>query len=136
MITDLAVMLMTAAVVTILFKRLRLPVILGYILAGFLISPYFPLFFNVENQPSIETWSEIGVVIILFHIGLEFNFHKLAEIGSTALVSAAVKMAGVMAVGYLFGQLVWALLIVYDEMQRKRRETMWHYKKRKESAGL
>ena len=106
MITDLAVMLMTAAVVTILFKRLRLPVILGYILAGFLISPYFPLFFNVENQPSIETWSEIGVVIILFHIGLEFNFHKLAEIGSTALVSAAVKMAGVMAVGYLFGQLI------------------------------
>ena len=106
LIIDLALMLMTAAVVTIVFKKLRIPTILGYILAGFLISPNFPLFFGIESTESIETWSEIGVVIILFHIGLEFDFHKLTEIGSTAVVSAAVKMSGVMLVGYGFGQLL------------------------------
>lgn len=103
LIIDLAMMLMTAAVVTIIFRKLRIPSILGYILAGFLIGPHFQYFLEVESAPSIETWSEIGVVIILFHIGLEFDFNKLSEIGSTAIVSAAVKMGGVMAVGYGFG---------------------------------
>ena len=103
LIIDLAIMLTTAAVVTIVFKKLRLPTILGYIVAGFLIGPHFPLFMNIESASSVETWSEIGVVIILFHIGLEFDFHKLSEIGSTAIVSAAVKMGGVMLVGYGFG---------------------------------
>ncbi len=103
LIVDLAIMLTTAAVVTIVFKKLRIPTILGYIVAGFLIGPNFPLFMNIESAASVETWSEIGVVIILFHIGLEFDFHKLSEIGSTAIVSAAVKMGGVMLVGYGFG---------------------------------
>ncbi len=103
LIIDLAIMLTTAAVVTIVFRKLRLPTILGYIVAGFLIGPHFPLFMNIESTASVETWSEIGVVIILFHIGLEFDFHKLSEIGSTAIVSAAVKMGGVMLVGYAFG---------------------------------
>ena len=103
LIIDLAIMLTTAAVVTIVFKRLRIPAILGYIVAGFIIGPHFPLFMNIESAASVETWSEIGVVIILFHIGLEFDFHKLSEIGSTAIVSAAVKMGGVMLVGYGFG---------------------------------
>ena len=96
-------MLTTAAVVTIVFRKLRIPTILGYIVAGFLIGPHFPLFMNIESAASVETWSEIGVIIILFHIGLEFDFHKLSEIGSTAIVSAAVKMGGVMLVGYGFG---------------------------------
>lgn len=103
MIIDLAIMLSTAAVVTIIFKKLKLPTILGYILAGFLIGPHFPLFLDIESTHSVETWSEIGVVVILFHIGLEFDFHKIANIGSTAIVSALVKIAGVMAVGYAFG---------------------------------
>ncbi|MBQ9272952.1 MAG: cation:proton antiporter [Mogibacterium sp.] len=103
LIADLAIMLTTAAVVTIVFKKLRLPTILGYIVAGFIIGPHFPLFMNIESTTSVETWSEIGVVIILFHIGLEFDFHKLTEIGSTAIVSASVKMGGVMLVGYAFG---------------------------------
>ena len=103
LITDLAIMLSTAAVVTIVFKKLRIPTILGYILAGFLIGPNFPMFLDIGSKASIETWSEIGVVIILFHIGLEFDFHKIADIGSTAIVSALVKMAGVLFVGYGFG---------------------------------
>ncbi|MBP3897616.1 MAG: cation:proton antiporter, partial [Mogibacterium sp.] len=103
LIIDLAIMLSTAAVVTIVFRKLRIPTILGYILAGFLIGPNFPLFLDIGSKASIETWSEIGVVIILFHIGLEFDFHKIADIGSTAIVSALVKMAGVLFVGYGFG---------------------------------
>ena len=103
LIIDLAIMLTTAAVVTMLFKRLRIPTILGYILAGFLIGPNFPMFLDIGSEASIETWSEIGVVIILFHIGLEFDFNKIADIGSTAIVSALVKMSGVLFVGYGFG---------------------------------
>jgi len=103
LIIDLAIMLTTAAVVTIVFKKLRIPTILGYIVAGFIIGPHFPMFMDIESTASVEIWSEIGVVIILFHIGLEFDFHKLSEIGSTAFVSAAVKMGGVMLVGYGFG---------------------------------
>ena len=106
LIIDLAIMLTTAAVVTILFRRLSIPTILGYILAGFLIGPHFPLFLGIGSAESIETWSEIGVVIILFHIGLEFDFHKIADIGSTAIVSALVKMSGVLFVGYGFGLLL------------------------------
>ena len=106
MIIDLAIMLSTAAVVTIVFKKLNIPTILGYILAGFLIGPHFPMFLEIESTASVETWSEIGVVIILFHIGLEFDFHKIANIGSTAIVSAMVKIVGVMAVGYGVGSVM------------------------------
>ena len=99
-------MMLTAGVVSVLFKKLRLPLILGYIVAGFLISPYFPLFFDVESRSAIETLSEVGVIIILFHIGLEFNLHKLFSIGSTAIVTAFIKMSGVMVAGYGFGMLI------------------------------
>lgn len=106
LIVDLAIMLSVAACVAIVFKRLRLPTILGYIVAGFLISPNFRFFLDVESEGSIEILSEIGVIIILFHIGLEFDFHKIADIGSTALVSALVKMSGVLFIGYSFGLLL------------------------------
>ena len=106
LIIDLAIMLSTAAVVAIIFKKFKIPTILGYILAGFLTGPYFPYFLEVESISSVEIWKEIGVVIILFHIGLEFNFQKLVRIGSTAFVSALVKMSGVMLVGYGFGMLI------------------------------
>lgn len=106
LIIDLAIMLSTAAVVTIVFKKLKIPTILGYILAGFLIGPHFPMFLEIESVASIETWSEIGVIIILFHIGLEFDFHKIANMGSTAIVTAWIKISGVMAVGYGFGMLI------------------------------
>lgn len=103
LIIDLAIMLMTAGGINIVFKRFHLPIILGYIMAGFLISPYFPLFLNVESTESIETWSEIGVTFLMFYIGLEFDLHKLARIGKTALISASVVMGGVIVVGYGLG---------------------------------
>lgn len=106
MITDLAVMLLTAGVVTILFKKINQPLILGYILAGFLISPYFPMFFNVEDIASIDLWSEIGVIILMFYIGLEFNLLKLAQMGGTAIISALVKILGVILTGILVGHLL------------------------------
>ena len=106
LIKDLAIMLITAGIVSIIFKKINLPAILGYIMAGFLMSPYFPLFMNVQDQEAIETLSELGVIVMLFHIGLEFDFHKLMNMGSTAIVTAVVKMGGVMAVGYLFGSLI------------------------------
>jgi len=96
-------MLLTAGLINILFKKIKLPVILGYILAGFLISPYFPLFLHVQETDSISTWSDIGVIILLFCIGLEFDLHKLVRLGSSAVITAAVKLSGVIAVGFVLG---------------------------------
>lgn len=106
MITDLAVMLLTAGVITIIFKKIKQPLIIGYILAGFLISPYFPLFFNAKDIDAIDLWSEIGVIILMFHIGLEFNLHKLAKLGGTAIISALIKMSGVLLIGFILGTLL------------------------------
>lgn len=106
MITDLAVMLLTAGFITILFKKIKQPLIIGYILAGFLISPYFPMFFTASDTESIDLWSEIGVIILMFHIGLEFNLHKLAKLGGTAIISALIKMSGVLLVGFIVGNLL------------------------------
>ena len=64
LISDLAVMLLTAGVVTILFRRFKQPLVLGYILAGFLVGPYMPFFFTVADSASIETWSEIGIIVL------------------------------------------------------------------------
>ena len=106
LVIDLAMMLLSAGVVSVICRKIKLPVILGYIIVGFLISPYFPMFFEVEDAPIIEVLSEVGVIIILFHIGLEFDFHKLLSVGSTAIVTAVVKVGGVTCVGYLFGSLI------------------------------
>ena len=104
LISDLAIMLLTAGAVAVLFKRLKLPLVLGYILAGFLVGPYMPYFFTVADKTSIETWSEIGIIVLMFSLGLEFNLHKLASVGTTAIVTALTEVLGMLAVGYLVGQ--------------------------------
>lgn len=106
LISDLAVMMLTAGIITIVFKRIKQPLILGYILAGFLISPYFPLFTTVTDTQSIHTWSEIGIIFLMFHLGLEFNLHKLASVGSTAIITTAVGVAGMLGIGYATGMLL------------------------------
>ena len=106
MIADLAIMLLTAGVITIIFKKIRQPLILGYILAGFLTGPYFPLFFDVESTASIEVWSEIGVIFLMFHIGLEFNLNKLAKMGSTPILVGIIEISGSLLTGYLVGHLM------------------------------
>ena len=75
LISDLAIMLLTAGAVAVLFKRLKQPLVLGYILAGFLVGPFMPYFFTVADTASIETWSEIGIIVLMFSLGLDFNLH-------------------------------------------------------------
>ena len=106
LISDLAVMMLTAGIITIIFKRIQQPLILGYILAGFLISPYFPLFTTVVDTQSIHTWSEIGIIFLMFHLGLEFNLHKLVSVGSTAIITTATGVAGMLGIGYTSGMLL------------------------------
>ena len=93
LISDLAVILLTGGIVTVIFKKLNQPLVLGYILAGFLIGPYMPFFFNVTDSASISTWSEIGIIILMFGLGLEFNLHKLVSVGGTAqLIAYAIPL--------------------------------------------
>ena len=104
LITDLAIMLLTAGVVAVVFRRFKQPLVLGYILAGFLVGQYMPYFFTVTDSHSIEIWSEIGIIVLMFSLGLEFNLHKLASVGSTAIITALTEVFGMLVVGYLVGQ--------------------------------
>lgn len=79
---------------------------LGYILAGFLIGPYMPLFFSLADIEAVSTWSEIGIIILMFCLGLEFNLHKLASVGGTAIITALVEVGGMLAMGFAVGQLM------------------------------
>ena len=111
LITDLAIMLLTAGVVTIIFRRFKLPVVLGYILAGFLVGHYMPYFYTVSDSASIETWSEIGIIILMFGLGLEFNIHKLVSVGGTAVITALTEVLGMLVIGYLVGQMMgWGIM--------------------------
>ena len=103
LISDLALILITAGAVSILFKWLKQPVVLGYIVAGFLISPHFvlPYVADVEN---IYTWAEIGVIFLLFALGLEFSFKKLMNVGGTATIATSINMGSMIAIGYIIGQ--------------------------------
>lgn len=104
-------MLLTAGVVTVVFKKLRQPLVLGYILAGFLIGPYMPWFFTVTDEVSINTWSEIGIIILMFSLGLEFNLHKLAKVGGTGVITAFTEVGGMLLLGYATGQLLgWGVM--------------------------
>ncbi len=106
LITDLALMLLVAGAMTLLFKKLRQPLVLGYIIAGFFVSPYFTLFPDVTDMASIKTWSEIGIIVLMFSLGLEFNLHKLASVGSTAIITAITELVFMLLVGFGCGRLM------------------------------
>ena len=80
LIRDLGFILITAAFVTLLFKRLHQPVVLGYLIAGFFLGPHFPFFIHVQDTQSVHIWAEIGVIFLLFGLGLEFSFKKLCSV--------------------------------------------------------
>ena len=103
LITDLAVILLTAGVVTVIFKKINQPLILGYILSGFLIGPYLPFFFTAQDTASIETWSEIGIIVLMFGLGLEFSFKKLMSVGAGAMITAITEVVGMLGLGYAAG---------------------------------
>lgn len=106
LIQDLAFILVTAAFVTLLFKKLKQPVVLGYLIAGFLLGPHFPLFITVKDTASITTWSEIGVIFLLFGLGLEFSFKKLSRVGKSAGITAFVEAVFMLGIGYVTGKLI------------------------------
>ena len=104
LIHDLALILISAGIVTILFKWLKQPVVLGYIIAGFLIGPHFSYLPSVADAENISVWSEIGVIFLLFALGLEFSFKKLMAVGGTATIATLINMGSMIAIGYLIGQ--------------------------------
>lgn len=106
LIADLALILILAGIVTLLFKRLRQPVVLGYIVAGFLASPNFHYLPSIVDAANIDIWGQIGIIILLFTLGLEFNFKKLLNVGGTAFTTALTIAIGMIAIGYLAGQLL------------------------------
>ena len=104
--SDLALILVTAGITTVIFKWLKQPVVLGYIIAGFLIGPNFEWFPVIKDHTSVETWSEIGMVFMLFGIGLEFSFKKLKKVGGTVGITALTELITMCVVGFLLGKLL------------------------------
>ncbi len=103
-IQDLAVIMLVAGVVTVLFHRLKQPVVLGYIAAGVLIGPYTPPFKLIQDEHTIHTLSELGIVLLLFSLGLEFSLKKLVRVGATAFVVALAKIVAMVWIGYEIGR--------------------------------
>lgn len=106
LIGDLAWILLLAAIVTLLFKRLKQPVVLGYILAGFLASPKFTYLPSISNLDNIEFWAQVGIVVLMFTLGLEFSFKKLLHSGASAIVTALIVITGMTLAGFGVGCLL------------------------------
>ncbi len=103
---DLAVILVTAGVITVVFKWLKQPLVLGYILAGFFIGPYFPWFPAVTDTQNVHVWSDIGIVFLMFALGLEFSIKKLKKVGTTGAVTALTELAIMFLIGNTVGHLI------------------------------
>ena len=103
LIADLALILVFAGAMTLIFKKLKQPLVLGYIVAGFLASPHFGLLPSVIDTASIHVWSDIGVIFLLFALGLEFNFKKIMKVGGPAVIAALTIIFGMIFLGYTVG---------------------------------
>jgi len=106
LIKDLALILISAGIITIIFKWLKQPLVLGYIVAGLLAGPYIGIFPSVVDTASINVWAEIGVVFLLFALGLEFSFKKLANVGGTAVIAATTEVISMLIIGFCLGKLL------------------------------
>ena len=104
LITDLALILTLGAISSIIFKRLKQPVVLGYIVAGFIASPHFALSPSVAVEANIEFWAQIGIIVLLFSLGLEFSFKKLLSVGGSAIVTTLILVLGMMGLGFMVGR--------------------------------
>ncbi|HLP03363.1 MAG TPA: cation:proton antiporter [Opitutaceae bacterium] len=105
LLQDLAVVMVVAGVVTVLFHRLKQPVVLGYILAGFIIGPHTPPYPLIRSEETINTLAELGVILLMFSLGLEFSLRKLRQVGGTATLAALLEIFTMGWVGYGLGQL-------------------------------
>ena len=106
LISDLALILIVAGITTVVFKRLRQPLVLGYILAGFLAGPNMPYTPSVEGYENIEVWSQIGVIFLMFSLGLEFSFKKILKGGASPIIAACFIMSAMWGIGCGVGHLM------------------------------
>ena len=104
LISDLGLILMTAGIAVLIFKKLKQPLVLGYLIAGFLAGTHFDFFPSVKDVKSVEVWAEIGVIILLFSLGLEFSFKKLMKVGGTASITAVTQIITMVLMGFMVGQ--------------------------------
>src|SRR5882762_10002243 len=102
---DLAIVMIVAGLVTVVFHRFKQPVVLGYILAGFIIGPHTPPFPLIKDEEAIKTLSELGVILLMFSLGLEFSLRKLRQVGGTAFIAAVLEIMLMVWVGYEIGRL-------------------------------
>ena len=105
MIEDLALMLVVAGVVTLLFKKLKQPLVLGYIVAGFLVSPHMPYTASVTDLENTQLWADIGVMFLLFSLGLDFSFKKILKMGISPIISAISIIFCMMVLGIFVGHM-------------------------------
>jgi CPA2 family monovalent cation:H+ antiporter-2 len=111
LITDLALILAAAAISTLLFKWLKQPLVLGYIIAGFVVGPYLHFTPTVVDMENVETLAEMGVIFLLFSLGLEFSFKKLIRVGGSASITALVEIVFITVAGYFLGQMMgWSVM--------------------------
>lgn len=103
MINDLALILIVASVVTLLFKWLKQPLVLGYIVAGFLVSHHMPYLASVTNGDNVQTWADIGVLFLLFTLGLEFSFKKILKMGMAPVIAVITIIFSMVAIGITVG---------------------------------
>ena len=103
LIVDLALILAVAGVMSFIFNKIRQPVVLGYILAGVIIGPYTPPIQLITDIPGIQTWAELGVIFLMFTLGLEFSFRKLLSVGLTATIAASFEVIFFLIVGFGIG---------------------------------
>lgn len=103
LISDLAIILVAAGVMTLIFKRLKQPLVLGYIVAGILAGPHFPWAPTIVDSGNIKIWADIGVVFLLFALGLEFSFKKLMKVGGPAIIASLTIICGMVMLGYAVG---------------------------------
>ena len=106
LLSDLALILIFGAISTVVFKRLRQPLVLGYIVAGFLVGPHFLYVPSVTDEANIDFWAQIGIVVLLFSLGLEFSFKKLLNVGGSAMITATSCVVGMLLVGLGLGRLM------------------------------
>ncbi len=104
LISDLGLILMTAGIAVLLFKKIKQPLVLGYLIAGFLAGNHFDFFPSVKDVHSVEIWAEIGIIILLFSLGLEFSFKKLMKVGGTASITAITQIITMVLLGFLVGK--------------------------------
>ena len=111
LIEDLALILITGALVTLLFRKIKQPLVLGYIIAGFLVGPYFHLTPTVADLGNVKILAEIGVIFLLFSLGLEFSFKKLVRVGGAASITALVEILFITVSGYYTGRFMgWSVM--------------------------